>query len=141
MQDISVSGAETPSSEIEVLNEAKIYKKEPLTEYQLRVNEEAGKIAMSHPELLCRGRRGVLLQKARSAVVDSGYAFKKGKSRSKKVSSYEIPLSRNKVNSEVRKKRIEELNEEIKNLDEQVVFKTKRREQKRNDAHRELCAF
>ena len=52
-----------------------------------------------------------------------------------------VNASMRKVNSEVRKKRIEELNEEIKNLDEQVVFKTKRREQKRNDAHRELCAF
>ena len=38
----------------EVLKSALIYKKEttrPLTEYQKRINEEAGKLALVHPEL------------------------------------------------------------------------------------------
>jgi len=55
-----------------------IYKKEttgPLTEYQKRINEEVGKLALVHPELLIR--QGELLERARDMVVESGYAFKK----------------------------------------------------------------
>ena len=78
------------ADEDEVFKSAMIFKKEttrPLTDYQKRINEEAGKLALTHPELLTR--RGELLEKARELVVMSGYTFKKGKSRSRKFSSPE----------------------------------------------------
>ena len=65
---------------------AKIYKKEPLTSYQLRVNEEAARLAEDDASLLAN--RGELLEKARKSLVESGtYQFKKGRSRSKSVQS------------------------------------------------------
>ena len=50
----------------------------PPTKYQTRINEEAGALVLQNPSLLCN--RGELLELARVKVVDSGYAFVKGKS-------------------------------------------------------------
>jgi len=70
------------------LKSALIYKKEttrPLTEYQKRINEEAGKLALVHPELLTR-QRG-LLERARDMVVEAAMHLNKGKSRSRNLAA------------------------------------------------------
>ena len=73
-------------------------------------------------------------------VVESGYAFKKGKSRSWKFSSPE-PIekpTRVKVNADVRRKRMRAL-EDITSLDEQLKFKMNRRQQAETERKYKLC--
>lgn len=96
-------------------------------------------LALEDPTLLCR--RGELLDLAREKVVESGYAFVKGKSRSKKLSVPDTPVRsvRKKISTEVRLKRIKSLKEEIANLDEQIKFKEKRREQSEAVRNYKLC--
>ena len=67
---------------------ARIFTKEssrPLSKYQKQINAEAGSLAVADPSLLCK--RGELLDRAREVVVENGYAFVKGKPRSKRLSS------------------------------------------------------
>ena len=67
--------------EEEIVEGAKLYRKEtarPLTDYQKRINEEAGKIALKRPSLIQKGCRNILLQEARETVVKT-YPLKKGK--------------------------------------------------------------
>ena len=104
-----------------VYETARIFRKKNLTGYQQRINDEAGNIAMNHPELLAR--RGELLEKARANVKELGYAYKKGKSRSCKEDQHNVPPKRSKINAEIREKRIKELQDEISILDEQIKFK------------------
>ncbi len=125
-----------------MLEKAKIYKREttrPLTNYQKQINEEAGMLALSNPVLLCR--RGDLLEQAREKVVEKGYSFVKGKSRSKRLTSPdETPrLTRTKISAEVRQKRISALEADIANLDEQTRFKEKRRQQSEGIRNYKLC--
>ncbi len=125
-----------------MLEKAKIYKKEttrPLTKYQKEVNEEAGMLALDNPALLCR--RGDLLELAREKVVEKGYTFVKGKSRSKRlVSPDETPRpTRAKISAEVRLKRISALEVDIANLNEQTRFKEKRRQQAESIRNYKLC--
>ncbi len=54
-----------------------------LTKYQEKVNEMAGEICASDPALLAS--RNKLFELAQDKVRDTGYQYKKGKSRSKKV--------------------------------------------------------
>ena len=117
-------------SEAKVREQAIIYNKEtkrPLSAYQKQINEFAGDIAARNPSLLTK--RGELLQTARAAVYDSGYAYKKGHSRSKRLSSAsslpETP-NRPKLNQEIREQRIHDLTEEISDLDKRISFKEKR---------------
>lgn len=71
-------------AEDKIREQAVIYQKESkrsLTEFQKLVNQFAGDIALGDPALL--SKRGELLEAAKTAVYDSGYNFKKGRSRSK----------------------------------------------------------
>ena len=52
-----------------------------LSDYQQEVNAAAEKICLRNPHMICK--RGTLLELARKEVHDSGYVYKKGKSRSK----------------------------------------------------------
>ena len=109
-----------------------IFKKNKLTDYQKRINDEAGKIAMNHPELLAK--RGELLEKARANVRESGYDYKKGKSRSKNQKEVDheilnVSPKRSKIIAELRQKRMKELQDEISILDEQIKFKVMRRKE------------
>ena len=130
------------ADEDEVFKSAMIFKKEttrPLTDYQKRINEEAGKLALTHPELL--SRRGELLEKAQELVVMSGYTFKKGKSRSRKFSSPE-PVEaprRVKISADIRRKRMRALEEDISTMDEQLKFKMNRRQQAEAERKYKLC--
>ena len=121
---------------------AKFFKKEttrPLTKYQKQIKDEAGMLALSNPTLLCR--RGELLEKAREKVVEKGYTFVKGKSRSKRFASPdESPRpTRVKISTDVREKRISALEEDIANLDQQLLFKEKRRQQSENVRNYKFC--
>ena len=121
---------------------AKIFKKEttrPLTNYQKHINEEAGMLALSDPSLLCR--RGHLLAQARSKVVEKGYTFVKGKSRSKRLTSPDNAprATRAKISADIRGKRILALEEDIANIDEQLLFKEKRRQQAEGIRNYKVC--
>ena len=121
---------------------AKIFKKEttrPLTNYQKHVNEEAGMFALSDPSLLCR--RGHLLAQARSKVAEKGYTFVKGKSRSKRLASPDNAprATRAKISADIRGKRILALEEDIANIDEQLLFKEKRRQQAEGIRNYKVC--
>lgn len=98
---------------------AVIFKKSvnrPLSNYQLKINEAAIDVALESPSILCN--RGQLLEKARSKVIEDGYAFVKGKSRSKYTIDASIPgTSANKrahFDEKVRSNRILELMEDIR---------------------------
>ena len=84
-----------------------------------RVLYEARKLALSDPSLLCQ--RGQLLEQARSQVVEKGYTFVKGKSRSKRLASPENTPRATRANfsAEIREKRIAALEEDIANIDQQ----------------------
>ena len=74
-------------------------------------------------------------------VVESGYEFKKGKSRSKYVSSCKVAEKpvRGKINAEVRIKRIKQLEEEVINLDQQIQFKLMRRKDAESAKRYKVC--
>ena len=101
----------------------------PLSKYQKQINAEAGSLAVADPSLLCKC--GELLDRVREVVVEKGYAFVKGKSRSKRLSSSdEVPHPTNaKISADVRVKRILGLEEDIAILGKQILFKEKRRHQ------------
>ena len=64
---------------------ATIYKKEitrPLTNYQKRINEAAQELCLANPGLLQKGK--LLLDAARAKIIEQGFQFVKGKSRSRK---------------------------------------------------------
>ena len=89
-------------------------------------------LAENDPSLLAN--RGVLLQKARESLVASGYEFKKGRSRSQAATSNSEDNSnshpkRAKIDTETRNSRIKEVEEGIRDIDEQISFKEKRRAQ------------
>ena len=63
-----------------IREKAQIYKKEPLKEFEKQINKAAGDICIANPGML--EKRGELLTCARQRVHDSGYVYRKGKSRS-----------------------------------------------------------
>lgn len=116
---------------------AKIYRKEPLSTYHIRVNEEAAKLADEDVSLL--SKRGELLERARKNILESGtFMFKKGRSRSKSVLSSDsfesspslpCPRKKSKLDAETRKSRIQDLEDAIQDIDESISFKERRRAQ------------
>ena len=128
----------------EVFEKAKIFRKDssrPLTDYQKQVNFHAGKLAIANPALLCK--RGELLELARTEVHESGYTYKKGKSRAKKIASTSsekaTKSSRSKISADMRHKKISSLEEQIANLSEQISFKEKRRQQAEAVRNYKMC--
>ena len=73
--------------------------------------------------------------------MEGGYDFVKGKSWSKWLAlPDDTPRpSRVKINAELRQKRISALEEDIANLDQQIGFKEKRRQQSENVRNYKLC--
>ena len=73
----------------------------------------------------------------------SSYQFKKGKSCSKKLSPQSspssTPVTRKKMDSELRRTRIKELEEDLKQLDQQIMFKEKCRDQAESVRNYKLC--
>jgi len=85
--------------------------------------------------------RGELLEQARQKVVESGYQFKKGKSRSKKLNpdQQSVVPRLSKINFELRQRRMKELKDDIMQLDEEIAIKHKRREQAESIRNYKLC--
>ena len=80
----------SPSEESHIKEKAIIYRKQskrPLTQYHHRVNAAAQEICLKNPSMLTR--RGDLQLAAQQAVLQSGYQFRKGHSRSKKLAGNE----------------------------------------------------
>ena len=81
-------------------------------EYQKQINKVAQILAIENPTLL---RRHQLLLDAARNKVDASYAFKKGKSRSKRNTSTPQPMSkRRKISSDVRLEGLKFIDDEIK---------------------------
>ena len=103
------------------------------------MNDEAAKLALADPGLVLKGKRNLLMEKAKKAVLESGFEFAKGKSRSKQVSSSDSTPptpKRKKISTEFRAKHIRALEDEIK---EQLKFKSKPREQAESTKSYRLC--
>ena len=119
-------------SEDYIREQSKFYGRNPkgkqITEYQKRVNEASEALCLSNPDLLAD--RNLLLDTARESVNASGYQFKKGRSRSKRLNSADETEGpkRKKISKEYRMSRIGELEERIKDLTDQIGFKVKRRD-------------
>ena len=106
-----------------------IYGRDPrkkITYYQEQVNSAAIKLALSDPGLLESHK--TLLERARNRVVEGGYNFIKGKSRSKQ--SNDPPKLKFEKSTEcMRKQNIAALEEDITDLKDRLQFKEKRRHQ------------
>ena len=75
------------------------------------MNAAAQEICLKTPSMLTK--RGELQLAAQDAVIQSGYQFKKGRSRSKKLAG-DPQLKRLKMDKDLRTQRIQELKEDIK---------------------------
>lgn len=125
----------------EIKEQAIIFRKttnRPLSNFQIRVNDAAVDIALSQPNLMRKGNRGILLEKARQKVADSGYDFKKGASRSKKYGIVTAPKY-SKMNQSVKEQRIKELEEDIADYSNSLEFKNKRLQQAELCKDYKLC--
>ena len=91
------------------------------------MNEAAATLCAANPDLL--DDRNTLLKQSRELVHNQGYAYAKGKSRSNVFSPPGSTPKRAKLTQEVRKGRIDEINDQIKDLSDQISYKEKRREQ------------
>lgn len=120
---------------------------EKLNNYQQRINEAAILLCLQTPSLL--SKRGELLIQARQKVEDDGYNFVKGKSRSKRSTStcsdesssstVSLPTKRIKIDEESRKRRINELMEDLRDIDDQMALKEKRLKQAETSRNYKLC--
>ena len=92
------------------------------------MNDAAGDICVRNPIML--SMRGELLELARKSVNDSGYEYKKGKSRSKRFgSASSVKAStpkRPKLDQEFRARRMQQIQEEVKTINTQLSFKERR---------------
>ena len=89
-----------------------------------------------------KGNRGTLLEKARQQVSAEGYAFKKGKSRSKVygASGEMCPTTKRiKLSEEIRTQRIRELKEDIEGLELHLAIKEKRLRHSESNQEYSLC--
>ena len=115
----------------EIKEMAKIYKKEttrPLSSYQKRINEAAQRLCVANPALL--RKRKALMEEARNLIIEEGFQFVKGKSRSKKVvdlpSDDDPPVKRQKLSRDMREQRMKDIKEDCKDLTDRIKFKEKR---------------
>ena len=95
-----------------------------ITRFQALVNDAAQELCLKSPALIAK--KGVLLNMAQEKVRNSGYQFKKGKSRSKKAASQAPLPKRTKITPDLRAQRISYLQEDIKDINDQLSFKQKR---------------
>ena len=127
----------------EITQQATIFRRtsnQPLSDFQLRVNEAAIELALAQPSLI--RKRGELLENARKKVADDGYCFKKGKSRSKVYGSSDDPPTtskRPKLDQTMREDRIKDLEEDIADISSHIAFKEKRRMQAETVKNYKTC--
>ena len=109
-----------------------------LTKYEREMNEVSTQLCLQTPNLL--SDRKALLEASRKKLDESGYGYKKGKSRSKRLTADEgSPQKRAKINRDFRLARIAELQEQIKDKKEQLEFKELRRDAAKNVHHYKEC--
>lgn len=135
----SSSPCNSQLSEKQIEEASVIYKKGPLSRHQKCINEEAAKIAKQNPALLIE--HGRLLVLARKAVIDSGYQFKKGRSRSKMFGSGDKSPKpkRQKTDAEIRMARVSEINGEIEQLNRRIHYKEKMLRQAETSKKYKVC--
>lgn len=76
-------------------------------------------------------QRGKLLEMARVHVDESGYQYKKKRSRSNYFGSVSEPtIKRPKFNKELRRERMQEIQEELQTVDKRIHIKKKLLDQK-----------
>ena len=123
----------------EIKKAAIIYKKEPLSTYHLRVNEASQDICLRQLSLL--RNRGRLLVLAQERVHESGYAYRKGKSRSKSFGNgvEETRVKRVKTSTDERTARMKAIKEELHDLKDRLSFKRKRIEAAESSKNYKLC--
>jgi hypothetical protein len=133
-----MSLAVTPEQGLDIVNDklseitrlATIYSKEssrPLSNYQIEMNKAAITLCLNNPQLLLK-KRSELIAKARQKIIDEGFQFKKGRSRSKKdnVKPIEPKTKRQKTTHVFREKRLLEIEEKVDDIADRITFKEKR---------------
>ena len=110
-----------------------------LTKYQQKMNEVAGDICVKDPQLLMN--KGRLIEVAREKLHESGYVYKKGKSRSKAINppSDNEPKCREKIDKIEREHRMSSLTEQIKDIQKHIQVKEKRIKQANGIQNFKLC--
>ena len=109
--------------EVEIKRLAIIYgKKEmlrPLTNYEKRMNEASVEIYLNRPGFL-RKSKSERLAAARAKIIDEGFQFVKGKTRSLNKNSNLVPPSKRKQTNDVREWRLKELDDQLKDMNERI---------------------
>jgi polyhydroxyalkanoate synthesis regulator phasin len=95
----------------------------PLTNYQKCMNKAAVEICLENPGML--RKRQALIDTARIKIIDEGFIFVKGHSRSNKSDEEPRP-KRPKISQDVREKRMKDVEEDLADLKERISFKEKR---------------
>lgn len=125
------------SSSICLLAESsKVYKMEPLTKYKQQINKAAFELSIENPNLLCD--RKALLTSARKRVHDSGYEYKKGKSRSFSLDQTNAH-KRQKIDSSTRSKQLSDLQQSLDSIDQCIKMKQNRCQESEQIKNYKLC--
>lgn len=112
----------------EIMEKEIIYRKQssrPLSKYQHAINAASQEICITNPGLLL-GKRKDLIETARSKIIEEGFQFVKGKSRAKGMTCDDTP-KRKKLSIDVRQKRMQEIQEDLRDLKDRIGFKEQRR--------------
>ena len=121
-----------------IMREARIYVKEPLSDYRQQLNRLAGEMCLRDPSLLTK--KGELLKLAQKTLNEEGYRYKKGRSRSKVFGSDSDAASkRAKVSEDYRQRRLQQIQEEKKSINTRISFKEKRVELASQEKNFKLC--
>ena len=128
--DVEILDAHKQLRDGEIKDAAVIYKREtsrPLSNYHKKMNEAAQELCIQNPGLITKRKQ--LIEAARSKVIEDGFQFVKGKSRSKKgvdTTSIAEPKPRQKTSQELRERRLKEIEEDLKDLADCIRFKENR---------------
>ena len=141
LQNTGGAGSTCSLGEEYIRSKAVIYGRDPtkkITKYHQEVNKTAVELALRDPDLLLSKQK--LISVARSKV-NEHYDFKKRKSRSKQSQSQDSGLAskQSKTSESFRMKHIGELEEDIKDLSDQLRYKGKRREEAEISRNYALC--
>ena len=127
--DTPILAEDMNMKEEQLREEARIYRKEakrPLSSNQKKMNDAAEQICLENPSML--RKRSDLIEAARSRIIEEGFQFKKGKSRSKKLLTTSEPRSKRiKLTQQVRQIRMKNVEEDIGDIKDQISFKEKHR--------------
>jgi hypothetical protein len=124
--EINANQMEVTVPTIELLEQSKIYHSETLNPYQSAINKAAYEICSENPMLM--KQKGILLEAARKKVNADGYQYAKKSSRSKvfgtsaQAGSNAPTAKKCRLSTEIRSNRIQECQEDLKNIELQLKF-------------------